>query len=277
MENILSATGLAIGVFDSGMGGLTVLRALKNTLPNESFIYLGDTARLPYGTKSKSTVQQYALQMARLLVEHQIKALVIACNTATTAALPLLQTMLPDIPVLGVVAPSVIAATQVTKNQRIAVLATETTIASNAYQHMICDKLPQAIISTRACSVLVALAEEGMIANAIAQETLRHYLSGFDQEDTLVLGCTHFPVFKPLLSQLLPTTVTIIDSAQATANALHTLLMETHLLNTKPTTRTLRYLATDSVQRFHTVGEIFLGEPLSIEEIELIDVKTQAS
>ena len=199
------------------MGGLTVLRALKTTLTQESFIYLGDTARLPYGTKSPETVQQYAAQMARILVEKQIKALVIACNTATTAALPYLQAMLPDMPVLGVVIPGAAAVVAATKNQRIAVLATETTIASNAYQRLICEQLPQAAITVRACSVLVALAEEGMTSNAIAREALKHYLSELTAEDTLLLGCTHFPVFKSLLATLLPVGVTVVDSAEATA------------------------------------------------------------
>src|SRR5689334_17983946 len=142
----MTNNALPIGVFDSGMGGLTVLRALKKTLPRESFIYLGDTARLPYGTKSADTVQQYASQMARVLVERKIKALVIACNTATTAALPHLQAMLPTIPVIGVVRPGAVAVITATKNQRIAVLATETTIASNAYQRLICEQLPGATI-----------------------------------------------------------------------------------------------------------------------------------
>ncbi|MDI9819735.1 MULTISPECIES: glutamate racemase [unclassified Legionella] len=263
---------LPVGVFDSGMGGLTVLRALKTNLRHESFIYLGDTARLPYGTKSQDTVQQYALQMAKVLVERQIKALVVACNTATTAALPHLQAILPDIPVLGVVAPGASAVVAATKNHRIAVLATETTIASNAYQRLICEKLPQASISARACSVLVALAEEGMVDNAIAKEALRHYLAGFTEEDTLLLGCTHFPVFKSLLRELLPAGVTIVDSAEATAQSLHQLLAKANLLNLASSEEgTVSYLVTDSIRRFQTVGEIFLGEPLKPQDIDLVD------
>lgn len=265
---------LPIGVFDSGMGGLTVLRALKAALPCESFVYLGDTARLPYGTKSPDTVQQYALQMARVLVEKQIKALVIACNTATTAALPHLQAMLPDMPVLGVVKPGAAAVVAATKNQRIAVLATETTIASNAYQQLICEQLPQAAITARACSVLVALAEEGMVNNAIAREALKHYLSDFNEEDTLLLGCTHFPVFKSLLTSLLPDGVTVVDSADATAKALQQVLTQAALLNPHQSADAkISYLVTDSITRFQTVGEIFLAEPLAIDNIELIDAR----
>ncbi len=268
----MNKNNLPIGVFDSGMGGLTVLRALKIALPKESFIYLGDTARLPYGTKSPDTIKLYAIQMTRLLVERQIKALVIACNTATTAALPYLQAMLPDIPVLGVVIPGASAVVAATKNHRIIVLATETTIASNAYQHLISEHLPQATITARACSVLVALAEEGMVANKVARETLKHYLSDFHEEDTLLLGCTHFPVFKALLATLLPKGVTVVDSADETAKVLRQGLTEANLLSTEKESK-ISYLVTDSIKRFQAVGEIFLGEPLQTEQIELVDLK----
>ncbi len=271
----LNSRQLAIGVFDSGMGGLTVLKALRARLPQESFVYLGDTARLPYGTKSPDTVKQYAMQMARLLVERRIKALVIACNTATTAALPHLQSMLPEIPVLGVVTPGASAAVAATRNQRIAVLATETTIASKAYQELITQQLPDAIITSRACSVLVALAEEGMVNNSVACEALKHYLKDFSNEDAVLLGCTHFPVFKPLLESLLPSGVTIVDSAQATALSLHALLEEQDLLNIDFGVLTkVNYLVTDSVQRFQTVGKIFLGEELMMRDIELVDARS---
>lgn len=263
---------MAIGVFDSGMGGLTVLNALRERLPHESFIYLGDTARLPYGTKSPDTVKQYAVQMARILVERRIKALVIACNTATTAALPHLQSMLPDVPVLGVVTPGASAAVAATKNQRILVLATETTIASNAYQRLILQQLPRASITSRACSVLVALAEEGMVANSVAREALKHYLSGIKGEDAILLGCTHFPVFKSALADLLPAGVAIVDSAQATAHALYRELHAHDLLNSSASKAKINYLVTDSVQRFQKVGEIFLGAPLKEEDIELVEV-----
>jgi glutamate racemase len=269
----MNKSQLPIGVFDSGMGGLTVLRSLRQALPQESFIYLGDTARLPYGTKSPATVQQYAVQMARLLVERRIKALVIACNTATTAALPHLQMMLPDLPVMGVVSPGASAAVAATKHHRIAVLATETTIAAQAYQRLITAQLPQATIHARACSLLVALAEEGMVDNAIARATLEHYLTDIGEFDTVLLGCTHFPVFKPLLSQLLPQDVSIVDSADATADSLKQCLTRDGLLHAaKSSQGSVHYLVTDSVKRFQQVGEIFLGESLSAMDVELIDV-----
>lgn len=269
----MNKSQLAIGVFDSGMGGLTVLRALRRILPQESFVYLGDTARLPYGTKSPDTVKQYAVQMARILVERRIKALVVACNTATTAALPYLQALLPDTPVLGVVSPGAGAAVAATKNQRIVVLATETTIAANAYQQLIVEKMPRAIVRARACSVLVALAEEGMVDNAIARAALSHYLDDVVDEDTVLLGCTHFPVFKHLLSTLLPNGVSVVDSADATAIALQQLLIQDDLLMAGTSTGgVVQYLVTDSVKRFQKVGEIFLGETLSVADIELVDV-----
>jgi glutamate racemase len=263
---------LAIGVFDSGMGGLTVLKALRHTLPNESFIYLGDTARLPYGTKSPDTVKLYAEQMTKLLVKRHIKALVIACNTATTAALLHLQEMLKDLPVVGVVAPGAAAAVAATSNQQIVVLATETTIAARAYQQVIQRHLPKVVIHSRACSVLVALAEEGMVDNGIAREALQYYLSGVTTEDTILLGCTHFPVFKPLLRKLVAPGVQLVDSADATAAALKQRLNEADLcypsLNGKGN---VQYLVTDSVTRFQKVGEIFLEESLEGGVIELID------
>ncbi len=263
---------LAIGVFDSGMGGLTVLKALRRVLPNESFIYLGDTARLPYGTKSRDTVKLYAEQMSKLLVKRQIKALVIACNTATTAALLHLQERLKDLPVVGVVAPGAAAAVAATRNQYIAVLATETTIAAHAYQDVIQRHLPKVVIHSRACSVLVALAEEGMVDNAIAREALQHYLSGVTTEDTILLGCTHFPVFKPLLRTLVAPEVQLVDSADATAAALKQRLKEADLCHPMLSqSGDVQYLVTDSVARFQKVGEIFLEESLDGHMIELID------
>ncbi|MCH9762702.1 MAG: glutamate racemase [Gammaproteobacteria bacterium] len=268
----MSKTALPIGVFDSGMGGLTVLKALRRVLPQESFIYLGDTARLPYGTKSLETIRQYAVQMARILVERQIKALVVACNTASMAALSHLQTMLPDIPVIGVIEPGARAAVRATKNRQVMVLATEATVASGAYQNVIQAALPEVVIHARAGSLLVALAEEGMVQNDIARMTLQHYLSQCTTEDTLLLGCTHFPVFKPLLSALLPKGICVVDSAEATADALKQALTQINGLNTRVSQGTVHYLVTDLVTRFESIGAFFLGEPLNHAAIELVNV-----
>ena len=273
---MMNTTTWPIGVFDSGMGGLTVLKALKMQLPQESFIYLGDTARLPYGTKSTETVKQYASQMTQILIKRQIKALVIACNTATTAALPHLQRMFPTIPIIGVAYPGAKAVIAATTNQRIMILATETTIASQVYQQFILEQLPQAFIQSRSCSLLVALAEEGMSDNVIAKEALQYYLSEFSDQDTLLLGCTHFPVFKPLLQRLLPQYVTIVDSAEATAKALYALLVEKKLkMKSSSTNGKIHYLVTDSATRFETVGPLFLGESIPEAAIEVVDGITQ--
>lgn len=264
---------LAIGVFDSGMGGLTVLRALRHHLPQENFVYLGDTARLPYGTKSAKTVQQYATQMTKVLIEKQIKALVIACNTATTAALEHLQALYPDLPVIGVVEPGAQAAIDASQNAEILVLATETTIASKAYQHAIQKSLPHAMVHGQACSLLVALAEEGIVQHPMARLCLEHYLPQQIQGDTILLGCTHFPVFKPLLAEMLPD-IHIVDSATATAKLLETTLSQQCLLNDGPGHST--YLVTDAISRFCRIGEIFLGEPISPLQVQIIDAGQKA-
>ncbi len=267
MQNVQAS----IGVFDSGMGGLTVLRALKSALPSESFIYLGDTARLPYGTKSTKTVRHYATSMARLLVERGIKALVVACNTASTAALSHLQAMLSDIPVIGVIEPGASAAVAATHNKRIMVLATETTVQSKAYQAVIQQLLPDTDVNAHAGSLLVALAEEGMVDDEIAKTVLKHYLAFRTDEDTLLLGCTHFPVFKACIEHLLPRGVAVVDSANATALALKTMLTEKKLLTTSSAPGTTQYLVTDSVTRFEKVGAVFLGDVLYPHAIELVD------
>lgn len=253
-----------IGVFDSGMGGLTVLRALRQQLPYESFIYLGDTARLPYGTKSFETVKQYAMQMAKLLVSRDIKALVVACNTASAAALTYLQQTFTEIPVLGVVLPGARSAIRVCKNNKIAVLATATTIASGLYQAQIKKLLPKATVTTYICSLLVALAEEGMNNNDIAQLTLKYYLKTLADEDTIVLGCTHFPVFTTALQAIIPKHVQIVNSGHATAEDLKNILQSKNLLAQNRENIYINYLVTDLPQRFATVGEIFLKTKIAI-------------
>jgi glutamate racemase len=265
-------TARPIGVFDSGMGGLTVLKSLRALLPQESFIYLGDTARLPYGTKDLETVRQYAMQMARILVERQIKALVIACNTASIAALSHIQAFLPDMPVMGVIEPGAQAAIHATRNQHVMVLATEATVASGGYQAVIQAALPEAMIKAYPSSLLVALAEEGMVDNAIAKAVLQHYLADRTDEDTILLGCTHFPVFKPLLQQLLPQNVQVVDSAEATAKAVKRALEDQQLLYRKTSEGMVHYLVTDSVKRFENIGAIFLGEALNHNCVEWVDV-----
>lgn len=254
------------------MGGLTVLSSLKEALPNESFLYLGDTARLPYGTKSRLTVVHYARQMAAILHERGVKMLVIACNTATTAALSDLQSLFSDIPVVGVIEPGARACISQSKKQDVLVLATETTVSSNAYPSQIHQSLPNARITSKACGLFVALAEEGLIDGALANEAMRYYLDDvFDSQDCILLGCTHFPVLKHAIRKKVGDDIAIVDSGVETAKVVKSLLTEKALL-TQDTKSTTRYLVTDSPERFSRIGEIFLKQAIALDSIELVDV-----
>jgi glutamate racemase len=293
-----------IGVFDSGMGGLTVLRALQNALPDENFIYLGDTARLPYGSKSPATVERYALQATEILVERGIRALVVACNTASAFALSAIERRYPGLPVFGVVEPGAQAAAERAADSAasgaaaaILVLATESTVLGGAYQSAILERRPDLRVHARACPLLVVLAEEGEHEGAFCESVLRHYLHGHiaAQDDrqgpdgrvaqgsisslaTVVLGCTHFPVFKPALEKLLPANTVIVDSAVTTARQVASMLNSSLLDRVEgvdqpdqlPSPGSLQLLATDGVDRFRRVGRFFLGSPLA--DVELVDL-----
>ncbi len=267
-------TGTPIGVFDSGMGGLTVLRALEAAMPGQSFIYLGDTARLPYGTKSPVTVQRYALRASRELVNRGVGALVIACNTASAVALDALRAEYSDIPVFGVVEPGATAACAVDNVERVAVFATESTVRGHAYQRALLSRRPQLSVRGRACQLLVSLAEEGWLDGEVPEATLKGYLAGIIdwQPDVLLLGCTHFPVFRTALRSILGDEVVLVDSAATTAAevglALGPMLGPASASTDAAANRTL--LATDDVARFRRVGNYFLGE--TIDEVELVDL-----
>lgn len=268
-----------IGVFDSGVGGLTVLQALRAALPRESFIYLGDTARLPYGTKSPETVVRYAVQAADALVARGIKALVVACNTASAAALPALQARLGGLPLIGVVEPGARAAVAASRSGRIAVLATEGTVHGGAYQQAILRLQPQAQVQAVACQLFVALAEEGWVDGEVAEAVARRYLSPLlsgpeaTRPDVIVLGCTHFPVLRPVLARLAGEAVQIVDSAATTARAVAERLAAEGLLATTPAAAAeVRFLATDGLLRFTTVGARFLGAEIPAGDVELIDL-----
>jgi glutamate racemase len=263
-----------IGVFDSGVGGLTVLRALEAALPGESFLYLGDTARLPYGTKTPASVVRYATQCARLLVARGVKALVIACNTAASAALPALVAAHPGIPVIGVVGPGAPAALAMTRNRRVLVLATEGTIRAGAYQAALRDLAADVTVTGVGCSVFVALAEEGWGDSEVAEQAARRYLGGIYPHpaapDTVLLGCTHFPVLVPTLARALPAGVRLVDSAATTAAAVARLVADGRLAPGGG--GATRFLATDGPERFARVGSQFLGRPLTAADIEVVDV-----
>ena len=267
----------AIGVFDSGVGGLTVLRALRQTLPGESFVYLGDTARLPYGTKTAATVQRYAERAAQFLVGRGVKALVVACNTASAAALPSLRERYPELPVLGVIEPGAAAAVAATRNARIAVLATESTVAGGAYARAIQALRPGSPVQSLACQLFVALAEEGWIDGEVARAAAHRYLDGLfaqaDQRpDVLLLGCTHFPVLAPVLAELVGPEVTVVDASLAVAAALQTLLTQRELLSLHTSAPPPVLLATDGLARFARVGSTFLGQTLTADQVQWVDL-----
>jgi glutamate racemase len=267
-----------IGVFDSGVGGLTVLKALEAALPNEDFVYLGDTARLPYGTKSANTVQRYAVQAARALVDRGVKALVIACNTASAVALDALREAYRPLPVFGVVDPGAEAACHASRRGRIAVIATESTVRGGAYQRAILARRPDARILARPCPLLVSLAEEGWISGDVPERVVSAYLGAWlheaAQPDCLLLGCTHFPILAPLLQRVAGVGFVLVDSAATTAAAVAEALRGGGLAReTAGDSRRRRtLLATDGRERFARVGQHFLGELLSAASVELVDL-----
>jgi glutamate racemase len=276
----LPVAGAPIGVFDSGMGGLTVLAALRSRMPGEDFLYLGDTARLPYGTKSGDTVARYALQAAEALVARGIKALVVACNTASSVALPALRARFPGLPVIGVVDPGAEAAVRATLTGHIAVIATEGTVRGGAYQVAIERLMPGARVRSAACQVFVALAEEGWtegpVADAAAESYLRPLLAGSAGDaasaDVLVLGCTHFPRLIGPISRVAGPGVRIVDSAATTAAAALAQLEQAARLCGRSGSGSTRFLATDGTQRFVRVGSGFLGAAIAPADVELIDL-----
>ncbi len=275
-----TAASAPVGVFDSGVGGLTVLRALIERLPAERFVYLGDTARLPYGTKSAASIRQYSLQAAQRLHERGVKCLVVACNTASAVALDALASAFAPVPVVGVLEPGAAEACRTTRNDRIVVLATESTVQGGAYQAAIARRRPQAAVTARACPLFVALAEEGWTDGPIVDAVIHRYLDGLfvdrpasARADTLVLGCTHFPVFAPALTRALGPAVSIVDSAATTAAALAAVLDDAGLRRPEDDAPgSVSLLATDGPERFARVGAVFLGRPLSAADVEVVDL-----
>ncbi len=264
-----------IGIFDSGMGGLTVMRALVQRLPHERFLYLGDTARLPYGTKSAETVKRYAVQAAQALTARGVKLIVIACNTASVS-LPALQEALAPLPVIGVIEPGARAALAVSPNGPIAVIATEGTVKGGAYVRAI-QLHSQALVVQQACPLFVPMAEEGLIEGPIAEAVAHRYLDPLlamvPKPNALVLGCTHFPALKGVIARITGADIALIDSAATTAEAVAQLLAERGLIRAQKNHEPHRFLATDAPDRFARVGEIFLGAPIDPGTVEQIDLQ----
>lgn len=252
----------AIGVFDSGIGGLTVVRQLIRLLPHEDVVYLGDTARTPYGTKSPETICRYALDNAAFLLEKGIKLLVVACNSVSAVALELLRQELP-VPVVGVIEPGAKTAVRCTRNGKVGVIGTEATIASGAYTRALKHLAPNLEIYTRACPLFVPLAEEGWIDNEVAKAAARRYLASLKRSgiDTLVLGCTHYPLLTSVIAETVGPKVQLVDSAGTTAQEVRRLLHQHKLVrNNGP--GSMSFFVTDAPDRFIKVGTLFLGQPV---------------
>jgi len=273
---------LPIGIFDSGVGGLTVYRALHNRLPNEHFIYLGDTARVPYGTKSLATVERYAIENSEFLASRGIKLLVVACNTASALALPKIRAQI-GLDVVGVIGPGARKAVEVTRaNPRIAVIATEATVQSGAYAASIRQASGTAEIIQRACPLFVPLAEENWTREpetfSIAAKYLRE-ITEF-QPEALVLGCTHYPILRDVIQQTVGERVKLIDSGEACAEEVEKLLNEKGLANSRRIEGERRlcddldhFYVTDAAERFARVAERFLGSPpAKLEAIEVFEI-----
>lgn len=287
---------LPIGIFDSGVGGLTVYRALHEHLPNERFVYLGDTARVPYGTKSLATVERYAVENAQFLAAFGIKLLVVACNTASALALPAIRQAV-ELDVVGVIGPGARAAVAAESGaeertgrprsqhegrspRRIGVIATESTVQSGAYTLAIQKADPEAVVIERACPLFVALAEEGWADQDVARTVAETYLKDLRSSiDTLVLGCTHYPILKQVIQATVGERVGLIDSGEATAREVRLLLAEKGLARAASVTGALErqlcddldhFYVTDAAERFARVAERFLGsKPARLEAVEV--------
>jgi len=268
----VSAGAGGIGVFDSGIGGLTVFQALRAALPpEEHLLYLGDTARVPYGTKSTETVVRYALEGARFLARRGVKTLVLACNTMSAVAIEAVKEHMP-FPVVGVIGPGAEAACRATRRGVIGVIGTAATIRSGAYAHAIACHRPDARVIARACPLFVPLAEEGWVDNEVARAAAGAYLSDLRGSglDTLVLGCTHYPLLKRVIGEAVGDGVVLVDSAEATAVVVRARLEERGLLAHRAAPGEDHFFVTDSSDRFHEVGARFLGGPLQrLEQVAI--------
>ncbi len=252
-----------IGLFDSGVGGLTVLREVVRQLPQESTLYFGDTARVPYGSKSRDVITRFSLQIAQFLLQEKVKMIIVACNTASAFALPALRSRF-DIPIVGVIEPGAQAALGATHTGRIGVIGTEGTIESQAYTEAIHQLKVDAHVFGQACPLIVPLVEEGWLEKPVALEIVKEYLDPLlkNQIDTMVLGCTHYPLLKSLLSKVAGPQVRLIDSAEETARQVGQELHRLHLGTSEAGAPVRRFFVSDSPEKFEKIGQRFLGQGL---------------
>jgi glutamate racemase len=258
-----------IGVFDSGIGGLTVVRELMRQLPNESIIYFGDTARVPYGPKSPDTVIRYSREIVDFLKGEGVKSIVVACNTATAHALPTLREE-NELPIVGVIEPGSRAAARATKSGSVGVIGTQGTVHSRAYEKAIANAAPEARITARACPLFVPLVEEGWLDTEVTRLVAHQYLDSFHDADvdTLVLGCTHYPLLKEVIGEVIGRNVRLIDSAEETAAETAATLNEKGLAHATTNDARYRFIASDAPEQFLRVGGRFLGS--SIDRVETV-------
>lgn len=261
----------AIGVFDSGLGGLTVLKEIEKVLPNEDIIYFGDTARVPYGPRSSETVTKYTFQSINFLLENNIKAIVIACNTSSARSLSLAQQRY-NIPIIGVVKPGAKGAVSTTKNAKIGIVGTQGTISSKAYENEIKSLLPGAIVYGTPCSLFVPIVEEGWAKSDVARLTVKEYFKYFDDKDidTLILGCTHYPILIDTIREVTEDKWKLVNPAVETALELKALLEEKNLLNDKRE-NVNKYFVSDLPESFQKIGEEFLDE--KFEDVTKIEIQ----
>jgi glutamate racemase len=254
---------LPIGIFDSGIGGLTVVRQIHKALPNEDLVYLGDTARVPYGTKSPSTVVRFSCEDTQFLMQQNVKAVVVACNTASAWALPTLEKKF-KVPIFGVILPGVRAALDQTHNQRIGVIGTGATVRSKAYSTGLLARCDTAKVFARACPLLVPLVEEGWTNHAVTRAVLEQYLQPLRRNriDTLILGCTHYPLLKPAIRAAMGKGVALIDSAESCARFVKERLDQLGLLSkSRRRAGVIQPFVTDESDRFAELARRFLGAP----------------
>jgi glutamate racemase len=259
----------SIGIFDSGFGGLTIMKAIRESLPSENMIYFGDTARIPYGTKSQETILRYAIQNASFLIDQNIKVLVVACHTACCLSLEKLQKHF-SIPIIGVTHPSVEHIARLPSATKIAVLGTNSTIASGLYQTLLQQRCPQAEITGIACQLFVNLVEEGFIDHPLTTLAIQEYLKPLTSVDTILLGCTHFPLLATQIQNHFPHPVTLIDPAIGCAQALTDLLTTLDLLRSPSTPPTYQFYVSDAPEKFQTLGKKFFPCPLpQVQKMDL--------
>ena len=258
-----------IGVFDSGIGGLTVVKALVEELPSESIVYFGDTARVPYGTKSKSTIVKFSLENVEFLLRFGVKCIVIACNTSSSWALPTLRKYF-KVPVIGVIRPGALAAVRATRNQRVGVIGTTATIHSGAYETAIQRIDPRIKVFSQSCPLFVPLVEEGWLNGSVCLEVAEKYLQPLRRQriDTLILGCTHYPLLSATIRKVLGPEVVLVDSAQQTVTEVRGVLLGTDTLSNGSPKPRYRFFVTDEPSQFNRIGHRFLGQVIgSVERV----------